>query len=405
MNNILNDNNNENVIVTENTKKLTFDGHTQAYPVYKIKINQLYYNDYNDRIITWLSKYKEENHLKELPTDNIERYNQIIENFIKESNIQAYKKTLNNIRLFDQLEPAVVLSDGRVIDGNRRFTCMRELSQTEDKFKYLEAVILDRDIEDYKKEIKLLELQLQHGREERVEYNPIDKLVGLYNDVIDTQLITEDEYIKNTNETKSKVRKDISKATLMAEFLEFINCGKQFHIARVLGLDGPLHEVDNVLKKLKTDEEKENMKNIIFTSLLLKPQGDMTRYIRSLSTIAASSEADEYIEENLNTASELLEKIDDYEEITNEIIRDKIRTDTNLIEKLDDSYEKFTNRTKINKSLMAPKKQVEKAIEALNSIDVKLISKLDENSLNELFDSLSELNKKTKNFEEEVKNL
>ena len=101
-----------------------------------------------------------------------------------ESDENAFKKTKNNIKALGQTEPAVILRDGRIIDGNRRFTCLRDLAKEDLKFNYLDAIIISKDIQDSKKEIKLLELYLQHGREERVGYNPIDRLVGVYNDVI-----------------------------------------------------------------------------------------------------------------------------------------------------------------------------------------------------------------------------
>ena len=38
------------------SRKLTIDGITKAYPVYKVKLDQLFYNDQNDRIATWISQ-------------------------------------------------------------------------------------------------------------------------------------------------------------------------------------------------------------------------------------------------------------------------------------------------------------------------------------------------------------
>lgn len=63
--------------------------------------------------------------------------------------------------MVDQREPGVVLSDGRIIDGNRRYTCLRKLSEKNDRFKYFEAVILERNIENNAKQIKMLELFIQ----------------------------------------------------------------------------------------------------------------------------------------------------------------------------------------------------------------------------------------------------
>lgn len=164
----MNEINEDNLIKTGLTNKLTVDGITKAYDVYKIKLNELYYNDQNDRIATWISKYKAENELENFDLNDIEYYNDIIHEFIKKSDEKAFKKTKNNIKALEQTEPAIILKDGRIIDGNRRFTCLRELSKENPKFNYIEAMIIGKDIHESKKEIKLLELYLQHGREERV---------------------------------------------------------------------------------------------------------------------------------------------------------------------------------------------------------------------------------------------
>ena len=114
-------------IKTEQTKKISIGGETKLYPVYQIRLDALYYNDKNDRIATWISRYKSENNNKSLDTLTTAEYNDVIENFIIESNRTALEKTKNNIDLIGQQEPGVILSDGRIIDGNRRFTCLRLL--------------------------------------------------------------------------------------------------------------------------------------------------------------------------------------------------------------------------------------------------------------------------------------
>ena len=40
------------------TRKLTLGGVTKAYPVYKVHLDYLFYNDQNDRIATWITQYK-----------------------------------------------------------------------------------------------------------------------------------------------------------------------------------------------------------------------------------------------------------------------------------------------------------------------------------------------------------
>ena len=156
--------NKANINKTEETKKLTIDGLTEIHPVYKIRISELYYNDQNDRIATWISKYKADNNVSSIDNSETESYNDIIAEFIKKSDENAFKKTMNNIKAIGQQEPIIILNDGRVIDGNRRFTCIRELANHDEKFNYIEGVLIDKDIEESKKEIKLLELYLQQDR-------------------------------------------------------------------------------------------------------------------------------------------------------------------------------------------------------------------------------------------------
>src|SRR5699024_3631728 len=126
-----------------------------------------------------------------------ESYNDIIAEFIKKSDENAFKKTMNNIKAIGLQEPIIILNDGRVIDVNRRFTCIRELANHDEKFNYIEGVSIDKDIQESKKEIEFLELYLQHCREERVGYTPIDRLVGIYNDIIENELISIKEYARN----------------------------------------------------------------------------------------------------------------------------------------------------------------------------------------------------------------
>jgi AGCS family alanine or glycine:cation symporter len=68
------------------------------------------------------------------------------------------------------------------------------------EFDWFETVILDTSIDTDKKQIKMLELAIQHGEEKKVDYNPIDRLVGVYQDIIETELLTIEEYAQSTNE-------------------------------------------------------------------------------------------------------------------------------------------------------------------------------------------------------------
>ena len=166
------------VLLEDMTRKLTVDGLTKAYPVYKVRLDWIFYNDQNDRIATWISQYKTQHDGKSPDCTDRDAYNTIIEQFIVESNPDAIRKTQANIEMVDQREAGVVLADGRIIDGNRRFTCLRRLAKKNSRFGYFETAILDRDIENSAKQIKILELSIQHGEEGKVDYDPIDRLVS-----------------------------------------------------------------------------------------------------------------------------------------------------------------------------------------------------------------------------------
>ena len=163
-------------IKLEGSKKLKIVNE-ELNEIYKIPLKYLYYNDQNDRIATFVSEYESDNNIKIKDLD-VESRNRVIEDFISKSDNDKFEKTKSDIFAKGQQETAFVLKDGRVIDGNRRFTCLRQLSRDGDaEYNYLEAYILDLNIENNYKEIKRLELEIQHGKDEKVKWNE-DTYIG-----------------------------------------------------------------------------------------------------------------------------------------------------------------------------------------------------------------------------------
>lgn len=309
MNLLENDLAEKSVFKTENKKKLVIRNHSKDYPIYKIRLDKLFYNDQNDRISTWISRYKMENNIDKIDYSDRESYNEIIHRFITESNYNALKKTQQNIKAIGQIEVGVVLLDGRIIDGNRRFTCLRNIEKETHKEQYFEAVILDYSIENNEKDIKMLELMLQHGVDEKVGYSPIERLVGIYHDIVETKLLTTAEYAKSVNDTEKNIISEVERANLLAEFLEFIDAEKQFHLARDLDLVDPLKELQKMLKKINDEDIKENLKNAVFSQFLSKPAGDLTRYIRKINDIAANlKHLKDYLKEQSPIVEQVCEK-------------------------------------------------------------------------------------------------
>ena len=290
---------------TQATKRIRYKGKNCDFPVYRINLEYLYYNDKNGRITTDISEYKEKNgNIEEI---DIDERNKIIEKFIVDSNPQAMKKTKSNIEAISQQKAGVVLADGRIIDGNRRFTCLRQLFRetNNSKFGYFEAIILE-GLND--KEIKSLELELQQGEDKPVDYNAIEKLVEIYLYVINGEFSPK-EYATKTNKTMSEVNLMIDKANLMIDFLDYLDKPEKFYIAKEMELDGPLQEIRNIQKRLQDDDEKwAKVRVLLFDSLKLKPNGDMVRYIRDLgNNIIFSGKFDEYFNKQMEIMEDTTE--------------------------------------------------------------------------------------------------
>jgi len=387
------------VIETDLTKKLVIDNVAKVYPVYKIRLDKLYYNDQNDRIATWVSQYKTENNVDEINMENLDEYNAIIHNFVTESNREALRKTQTNMELIGQNVPGVVLQDGRIIDGNRRFTCLRNIEEKTGQTQYFEAVILDHNIKNNKKQIKMLELMLQHGIDEKIDYNPIDRLVGVYNDVIETGLLTAKEYAMGIGVKESEVVQEIEKAKLMVEFLEFINAPKQVHLARHFNIVDPLKELNTMLKRINDEDKKEDLKYSVFSQFLVSPEGDATRYMRKIKKIASN---DRFLEGYLDEQVDLVEKVCDILEAHPEVKENeiaKIRSDEDLKRNFYQSTEKYLNKVNSDATRNQPIKLVEKAFDNLELIDLNILNKLSVLQVEEFSNNVKDLKEKINNLE------
>jgi hypothetical protein len=378
----------KSVIANDTNKRLVIDNISKDYPVYKIRLDKLYYNDQNDRIATWMAQYKVENNIDSVDVSDQDNYNNIIHDFITESNKEAIKKTQLNIKMVGQQESGVVLMDGRIIDGNRRFTCLRNIEKETGKTQYFEAVVLDHSIKTNAKQIKMLELMLQHGVDEKVGYNPIDRLVGIYTDIIDTKLLTVKEYADSVNMSESDIQLEVEKANLMIEFLDFINAPKQFHIARHFNIVDPLKELHMMLKKVKDEDKKEDLKNAVFAQFLMQPFGDTTRYTRKIKKIASSNRfLDEFLDEQMEIVERVCEELEQHPKVSNKEIN-IIRSNEKIKSDFLHSTEKFVNKVDGDTTRNQPIKQTEKAFDSLDLIDTKILKKLSEEQRSEIREKL-----------------
>ena len=382
------------------TKKLSIQGQTKTFDVYRVPIEYLIYNKKNGRIATYVSQFIDEG--KEFPEDDINAFNNIIEKYIEQSNPDALKKTKANIKIMSQTEPAVIMANGIVLDGNRRFTSLRQLSRegAGAEFSYLEAVILESDAYT-EKDIKRLELNLQHAIESKVDYNPIDRLVDIYRDLIEEEVFTAPEYSRETQLSLTKVNEEIEIAKLMIEYLEYIKQPKKFYIARQQKIDGPIREIYKIIKSKKVDDSQiDEIKEVLFLNVL-SLDGDVSRKIRELKFVFEDKKLSDALIDEVDEKEVFDDANDFFESETTQ--KDVSETSIlNLTEDIKNQVTNITERYVETKKLSTAKN---KPIVILNKVD-SLIKDIDKDSVLRLNEELrAEFDQILNSIEEQLKEL
>ena len=380
------------------TRKVTYGGKTVVYPVYRVRLDYLYYNDQNDRIATWITRYESENGQESLEELNVEIYNRIIENFICESNPEAISRTQKNIALVGQREPGVTLADGRIVDGNRRFTCLRRIQRDRTEPEYFETVIMDMDIREDKKQIKLLELAIQHGEEKKVDYDLIDYAIGTYRDIVQTKLLTIDEYAAGTNESVADVKKRIEIAEVICEFLEYIKLPEQYHVAREFQVYSLFQEMMAPLRQLE-GEKKQQLKTIAFNNAMMKAMPDQRKFIRDIKMLIKNGTYETYFEEQDSLAKSIQEKYDEIKVHSKEDVDKFAEENKPITEELQLSMEKALLKSRSELLKNRPAENVAKSIALLTEVDSRLFSKMDAGEKENLKSELEELEKIVESFQ------
>lgn len=381
------------------TRKVTYGGKTVVYPVYKVRLDALYFNDQNDRIATWITQYESENGTDSLSGLNTDIYNRIIENFVTDSNPEAIQKTQKNIALVGQREPGVALADGRIVDGNRRFTCLRRLQRKQTEPVYFETVIMDMDIREDKKQIKLLELAIQHGEEKKVDYDLIDYAIGTYRDVVQTSLLTEEEYASSTNEPLADVRNRIAIAHIICDFLGYIKLPEQYHIAREYQVYSIFQEMMPLLRN-RDEQERVLLETIVFNNVLLKAIPDQRKYIRDIKKLIKSDSYQSYCEDQKQWEETVHSELDTKEIRSKEDLDQFALEHTDIADKLNLSMERALLRMRSQKLKEKPSANVTKSIELMMDVDTRFFDHLDVEEKENLKAELDELIRIAQTFKE-----
>ncbi|WP_214762918.1 hypothetical protein [Exiguobacterium sp. s146] len=315
----------------------------------------------------------------------------------------ALEKTKDNIKNFGQRVPGVVLNDGTIVDGNRRFTCLRHLRRDHGMDVLFEAIILDpkEGLSDI--DIKRLELNLQHGEERPVDYNPIDNLVDVYNDIVVNEYFTEQEYVLNTNKKLPEVKKMVEKAKLMVEYLEFINAGGKFYLARDLELDGPFQEMVGILKNEKDEEERIRVTDMLFTALTISKNKDLTRYIRRIGNdILKAPNREVFLKEFDDIVNDVADAFQGKEKIDLEAMRQLNSKMKDLRNEAASLIDRRADETAISRAKMRPIDAFNTSLKTLDTIDMDHIGRLDEKNREEFIRLMVRMRGMLASFEERL---
>lgn len=352
---------------------------SKTLSVYRIPLKYLYYNNENGRIASEMVK----NRIDLLPVTDIEdtQYNDAIAMLIRNSGSSALNRTKKDINQDGQKVFGYVLNDGRIIDGNRRFTALRELQKEKNENMFFEAVILpfsyDKRID--RQNIKSLELAIQMGVEERQNYDAVDLAVDIYRTTQEDKLLTTNEYAKKANKKIKEIEANIDAIKLMKEFLSFINADDNaYHLIKETDTFSLFYEMGKTLNStfssgMDAEVQKNQSKDSFFTWILC-----------NISKGAGGTKAYEFRDykkniikqkENNQFNEDVEDVIDDIQDIVSEHSIEDLQTLSktltqvqNQLEEFDDTYQEYIDAAKQENNIESFIKDIKKISKQLKEI-------------------------------------
>lgn len=350
---------------------------TDSMYVYRIPLKYLFFNEHNGRISSAISRLKSQNKVISPKREEIDaNYNSEIANLIEESNKQALKKTKQSIREVGQQEFGYVLDDGCVIDGNRRFTALRQIAEETGETVYFEAVILpfsyDREID--KTKIKKLELNIQWGKESRQKYDDVDEAVDIFTTIEQEKLMTIEDYARSARKRKKTIKAKIDSVRLMQRFLEFINADEtSFYIIRDLKIYSLFEEAAKKFNKFYPYEgpsKEKAIDNFLGFIIYQIKLGESTKAYNGRKyfdkIVSNRKNFDEFEENTQDAMDDLVEKLHSSETKSTADLTSKLenRAIKNSVREISESY-----NTQINQQDENVEKIIQKLDEQIKYLD------------------------------------
>ena len=408
---------------TAKQKTIVLKNSSQEYDVYKIPVDILVYNPTNGRMFMEAKRFENEEHtnLATLKDIDPKKYNDEVENLIWSTNEERNLSTKRDIEKFGQIEPGVVLDDGTVVDGNRRFTCIRRLHRefpSDERFAYFLAAIIKVDGKQITRQLlKEYELRVQFGADEKVGYNVINKNMSIYwliekENSFDYTSIAE---LLGNETTAGDVSKICKTCKLVDEFLDYIGKSGEYQIAEDMKIYWPLEPLVTYFMndgKNLTELEKQERKHLFFDYLLTLDVALITQNLRdglikkvfkdSAETKKLIDEHKETIGDKIQTIIEDSTDIDDF----NESIKELRNSDEATEDK--ENYEKVVSKQVAKNQIDIPLKECKNALKSLDNVNVKPLinasNTIANQKLEEIKNALTEIENKVRTLKLQIEN-
>ena len=374
--------------------KLKYQGEIREFNVYKIPLEFLAYNVENGRISSLVKSYKREHGDLDMTkgTDA-----QKVAQFLFESSEERNKKTMRDLAQNGQLEPGIITMDGVIVDGNRRASLLRRITESREFDQTTKADC-------------------------KVDYNPIEKYLhtrDMYDKSFSIEQIAEYMGLSSSKE----VLLNLEIMELIDSYLDTYGyTGIYTRLPR--GCEDDFLKLNIALKKIRSgkiswiqsdelDEVENDLRLICFDFIRLEEKGDFD--FRMLASTASSnfladektwhSFVDSYYETSADeeeSTEEVLNRATNDEEAKRLLNQRDNQWKNNVREHLMDSFRDCKNQLENKKEKDKPSTLLKKAINALSEINVESLTSA--NNKADLLEKASEIQTLIKDIETSLNN-
>lgn len=338
-------------------QKVEIKGKIEFLESFMLPLGLLQYNHENRRFNLEIQEYETQIGRKLDPSDKEDVKK--IKELLLQDKIEAEKLYNDLKQLGEQREVAAITHDGIVVNGNRRMATVEELhSENPKKWEELWVVRLPEDI--LEKDLWKIEAGLQLSKEKVADYGPVNNLL-MIKEGFRAGLTHKEIAASMYGWTDRQVAGDLERLDLIETFLHFMGGKNVGNYGLIKSFRLHEHFIDlqkELVEKLKNAgaPKKDLPKKLEVVFLYLRahienPSFNITHFdVRNICKIL----------QDQNATDALTESFDNHNNINNVSIE-------RLIDNLDKASDILNNR----KYKERPEKLIDKAIFALQSINIE----------------------------------